>query len=170
MYGEPRRILESAARLDARADDIRHRAAELFAAARRTRWVSLASDRMGNRIRREYEELLRVARRYEDAAAAVREHAARVQQVLDLIEQIERRVRALVAGAWERIHTVWDVAVGTVGAAVSGVVDAVGGVFGTEAEAPDPQELSDRRLVATELPPEGHRDWLDVPTRLGLAA
>ena len=148
MYGEPRKIREVAERLERRADQLRAEADELHTASETTGWVSVAADRMREAARERRDELVRVAREYDEAALRVREHAAEVQRLLDLIGAIERQVRALVSEAVDRVK---DAA----GAVVDGIKDAL-----------SPGDERDRRLAATPLPPPGHRDWLELPDQL----
>ena len=88
-----------------------------------------------------------VAREYDEAAEKVREHAAEVQRLLDLIATIERQVRAIIGEA-----------IGRVKDAVSSVVDGI-------KDALTPGDEEDRRLAETPTPPPGHKDWLDDARR-----
>ena len=94
MHGEPSRIRELAGRLEARAERLRAQARELHARSETAAWVSVAADRMRGRAAERRDELRAVADAYDEAAARVRAHAAQVQQRLDLIAAVERRVRA----------------------------------------------------------------------------
>lgn len=134
MYGEPGRIREVAARLERRADQLRVEADALVAAGERTPWVSVAADRMRERAAERRLDLLEVVRRYDEAADAVRRHATEVQRLLDLVADVERRVRSLVDDAADR------------GREAGGVVE----------------DLLDGRLVGLSLPPPGHLAWLDL--------
>lgn len=96
MYGEPRKIREVAERLERRASQLRTAGDALVAAGERAPWVSLAADRMRACAAERRTDLVGVARDYEEAAAACRRHAARVQERLDLVAEAERRVLRVV--------------------------------------------------------------------------
>ncbi|MFC4783157.1 hypothetical protein ACT8ZV_01685 [Nocardioides sp. MAHUQ-72] len=145
MYGEPSRIREVAARLERRADQLRTEADELHEASQEVGWTSVAADRMREQARLRRDELRGVAREYDEAAQKVREHAAEVQRLLDLIASIERQVRSIISGALDRLQ-------GALSDLAHGIKDAL-----------TPGEESDRRLANLDTPPPGHRDWLDMP-------
>jgi chemotaxis regulatin CheY-phosphate phosphatase CheZ len=145
MYGEPRKIREVAERLERRADQLRAEADELHTASETIAWASVAADRMREHARERRDELVRVAREYDEAALSVREHAAEVQRLLDLIGAIERQVRAIVGEAIKD----------AVGAVVDGIKDAL-----------SPGDEQDKRLAATPMPPAGHKDWLEMPDQV----
>ena len=147
MYGEPRKIREVAERLERRADGLRAEADALHTASEEIAWVSVAADRMRRHARDRRDELVQVAREYDEAAREVREHAAEVQRLLDLIAAIERQVRAIVSEAIDRVKD-------AVGAVVDGIRDAL---------SPGDE---DKRLAETELPPPGHKEWLDIPDQV----
>lgn len=92
MYGEPGKIREVAERLERRASQLRREADALVAAGEQAPWASLAADRMRAAAAERRADLVGVARAYDDAAAAVRRHAALVQQRLDLVAEAQRRV------------------------------------------------------------------------------
>jgi uncharacterized coiled-coil DUF342 family protein len=148
MYGEPRRIREVAERLERRAEELRTEADALHVASEEIAWVSVAADRMRAHARERRDELVQVAREYDEAARAVRAHAAEVQRLLDLISAIERQVRAIVSEAIDRVK------------------DAVGKVLNGLKDALTPGDEEDRRLAETPLPPPGHKDWLDMSDRV----
>ncbi|MCD6639758.1 MAG: hypothetical protein LT071_07585 [Nocardioides sp.] len=148
MYGEPSRIREIATRLEQRAEALRVQATELLSRSDSVEWRSVAADRMRAAARDRHDELVRVAGDYEEAARRVREHADRVEELLDLIASIERQARAIIASALDRVR---DAAK----AVLDGIKDAL-----------DPGDEDDRRIAATETPPPGHKDWLDVPDLL----
>ncbi len=145
MYGEPSRIRALAERLESRAAQLRSEADALWATSEDVAWVSVAADLMRHEAGERRHELTGVARAYDEAAQAVRAHAAEVQRLLDLIASIERQVRAIVGEAMQRAQE-------AVGRVLDGVRDAL-----------TPGEEADRRLAATALPPPGHRDWLRMP-------
>jgi septal ring factor EnvC (AmiA/AmiB activator) len=145
MYGEPRKIREVAERLERRGDALRAEADALHTASEDIAWVSVAADRMRGHARDRRDELVQVAREYEEAARKVREHAAEVQRLLDLIAAIERQVRAIVSEAIDRVK------------------DAVGNVISGIQDALSPGDEEDKRVAETPMPPPGHKDWLDMP-------
>ena len=145
MYGEPHKIREVAERLERRAEQLRSEADELHTASETSPWVSVAGDRMRAQARERRDELLGVAREYDEAAEKVREHVAEVQRLLDLIAAIERQVRAII------------------GEAVSRIKDAVSAIAGGIKDALTPGDEDDKRLAETPTPPPGHKDWLDMP-------
>jgi len=145
MYGEPHKIREVAERLERRAEQLRSEADELHTASETSPWVSVAGDRMRAHARERRDELLGVAREYDEAAERIRDHAAEVQRLLDLIAAIERQVRAII------------------GEAVSRIKDAVSAIAGGIKDALTPGDEDDKRLAETPTPPPGHKDWLDMP-------
>lgn len=145
MYGEPAKIREVAQRLERRAEALRAEADALHSASEAVAWTSVAAQRMREQAAQRRDELVRVAREYDEAAEKVRAHAAEVQRLLDLIASIERQVRAIIAEALDRLKS-------AVSAVVNGIKDAL-----------TPGDEEDRRLAETATPPPGHRDWLDMP-------
>jgi uncharacterized coiled-coil DUF342 family protein len=148
MYGEPRRIREVAERLERRARELRTEADALHVASEEIAWVSVAADRMRAHARERRDELVQVVREYDEAARAVRAHAAEVQRLLDLISAIEQQVRAIVSEAIDRVE------------------DAVGKVINGLKDALTPGDEEAKRLAETPLPPPGHKDWLDMSDRV----
>lgn len=145
MYGEPRKIREVAERLERRAEQLRSEADQLHTASETSPWVSVAGDRMRAHARALRDQLVGVAREYDEAAELVRAHAAEVQRLLDLIATIERQVRAVISEALGRIRD-------AISSVASGIKDAL-----------TPGDEEDRRLAETPTPPSGHKDWLDMP-------
>ncbi|HEX6149541.1 hypothetical protein [Nocardioides sp.] len=148
MYGEPRKIRQVAERLERRAGGLRSEAEALHAASEEIAWVSVAADRMREHARTRRDELVQVAREYDEAAEKVREHAAEVQRLLDLIATVERQVRAIVSEAIDRAKD-------AVGSVVDGIKDAL-----------SPGDEEAKRLAETPMPPSGHKDWLDLPDQI----
>ena len=145
MYGEPARIRQVAERLERRADDLRRQAGELLARSESVGWASAAADRMRVEARERHDELRRVAAGYDEAAQRVREHADRVQELLDLIASIEQQARRIIDGAVDAVRSAVDAVVG-------GIKDAF---TDGDREA--------ERIANTPCPPPGHKDWLDMP-------
>ena len=88
---------------------------------------------------------------YDEAAERLDAHAREVQRLLDLIEEIERKVTNMVSEARDRIASAAKAIADGVKGLVSGADDAF-----------------DKMLDAFDPPPAGHKDWLDVPDRLGV--
>lgn len=153
MYGDTSVIRRQADRMDERAGDLRATGRSLSAAAESTVWVSVAGDRMRERVADRRTEVEATAEAYEAAAAALRRHADEVDELKRLIEAIENRVRSLITGAVDRLRDFAD-------SVVDGAKDLVG--LGDEPSA------QDERLASYAPPPPGDRAWLDVPDDLGV--
>jgi hypothetical protein len=128
------------------AEDLRREADRVAHAAETVAWHSVAADAMRAQMRERAGEIRGAATRFDDAAAALRAHAAEVEERLELIAAIENKVRGLVAGAWDR----------------------AGDIAGKVVDALTPDELFDEELRRFDPPPPGHKDWLSVPNRLGI--
>lgn len=153
MYGDTTVIRRLADRLDERAGDLRAKANALGAAAESARWVSIAGDRMKERVASRRADLDDTAADYEDAAAKLRHHADKVDDLKHLIATIEHKVLGLISGAVDRIK---DAA----SAVVHGLKDLVTG--GSD-------DSADQRLAHYSPPPPGDKAWLDVPDDLGVS-
>ncbi len=153
MYGDTAVIRRQADRMEERASDLRATARSLSAAAEATVWLSVAGDRMRDRVADRRVEIESTATAYEQAAAALRHHATEVEELKRLISAIESRIRGLVTGALERIR---DFA----GSVVDGVKDLVG--------AGDEPSAADHRLAGYAAPPSGDKAWLEAPDELGV--
>lgn len=85
-----------AARVESHADELRARAGRLAAAAATARWQSLAA----STFRKQVDDLVAVMRaaagRVDDAAAHVRQHAARVRSGEPPMRTVEQSAEALV--------------------------------------------------------------------------
>jgi hypothetical protein len=136
MYGDTSVIRDLARDLRERAVDIRSAADALVGQAERTRWTGLAADAMRAHCRDRAAALRVTATRHEDAADALERHAAAVDRVKELVAAIERRVRALVDGARDRL---------------AGLAGSL--------HLPDPFDLA---LDRFDPPPPGSLAWLDV--------
>lgn len=135
MYGDPTAIRALARGLRERAADVRSEADRLAGLAVASPWSGLAADAMRGRAYERAAGLRRCAERHEDAADSLVRHAAQVERLQELIAAIERRVRALVEGAVDRLASL------------------------AAAVLPDPLDDLLARFVP---PPHGHRDWLSV--------
>lgn len=144
MYGEPRKIREIAERLERRAERLRDDADDLHHRSEHVEWVSTAASVMRERAGERRSELRVVAADYDQAASLVREHARRVEELIERIAQIERAVHAAIGAAAERAQE-----------AVKSVADGI-------KDALTPGDQADQQLAALECPPPGHRDWLDM--------
>lgn len=174
MYGDPAHLDEIAVSLDARADEIQRTVHRFLARVGRAQWYSVAASTMRARASDLVADFADVARRYREAAEAVRRHAREVRQRLALILDIERKVKQLVDDAWDRVQSLGaataDVAGGLLGGAkdvVSGAMDGAGDLLGVGGDppAPDPADL---QLCAQSWPPPGHLDWLQYAQMPGV--
>ena len=145
MYGEPSKIREVADRLDHRADLLRDRARELHTRSETVAWKSAAADRMKQQACDRRDELMAVAKDYDEAAEKVRKHADEVQRLLDLIASIERQARRILSAALDRAKAAIDSVVG-------GIKDAL-----------TPGDEADKKLADTATPPPGHQAVLEMP-------
>jgi len=142
MYGDTRVLRDLARAMRDQASDIRQEADHLAARAERVPWSGLAADAMRRRSHDRAAALRRTALLHEDAAEALDRHAAEVDRLEELIAAVERRVRALVAGARDRLAALGH-----------GLLDGVRHVL------PDPvDEMLDRFVP----PPRGSKEWLEV--------
>lgn len=130
----------------AQAQDLRREADRVVHAAESVAWHSVAADAMRASMRERAAQIHGAATRYDDAADALRAHAAEVEERLAAIAAIERKVRGMIASAWDR----------------------AGDIAGKVVDALTPDELFDDVLRRFEPPAPGHKDWLAVPDRLGL--
>lgn len=151
MYGDTQAIRRLARAMEEQATAIRTDADELVSAAEQVWWEGMAARAMRERMIERALALRLTADRHDDAAQALRDHAAEVDRLKDLIADIARRVERLVDGARSRLA---DLAAKAVDAAKRVVSDPV-----------------DEVLAAFRPPPAGHLDWLAVPEQLpGVAA
>jgi methyl-accepting chemotaxis protein len=151
MYGNPAAIRRLAQKMRNRAGDLRHQADDLVSRTEGHSWVSLAADRMRERAVEMADKLRSTAGDYDEAAERLDAHAREVQRLLDLIEEIENRVTNMISAAKDRIAS-------TAKAIAEGVKDLVSGA----------DDAFDKLLSSFDQPPPGHKDWLDVPDRLGI--
>lgn len=142
MYGDATAIHGLAGQLRDRAAQIRDVATDLAAAIDGVAWDGLAADAMRAQTGLQLDALRHTATLHDDAADALDQHAARVQQLQDLIAAIEHQAAQLVDAAHARLS---DLA--------HGVFDGLTGL------APDPV---DEVLAHFRPPPPGHLDWLTV--------
>ncbi len=138
MYGDTDVIRGLARTMRDQGDAVRAEADALLARAETTPWSGLAADAMRSVVRAQVHQLRESADLADQAAVALDDHAAEVDERKALIAAVEQKVADLVAAARDRL---------------SSLVAAV---------LPDPvDELLDRFVP----PPSGHRDWLtlDLP-------
>lgn len=102
--------------------------------------------RLAQQVSEQGTEIRRDADQHDDAAQALRHHADEVDRLKDLIRRIAQRVQGLIEGARSRLADLADKA-----------LDLVKRV------TPDP---IDEVLASFQPPPDGHKDWVDVPDRL----
>lgn len=146
MYGDTGVIRRLAQQVGEQGAEIRRGADRLVGASELVVWEGRAAQAMRERMTERAVALRRTADEHDDAARALRRHADEVDRLKDLIREIARRVQGLVEGACARLASLADTA-----------LDRVRDV------APDPV---DQLLASFRPPPDGHRDWLDVPDRL----
>ena len=151
MYGNPAAIRRLAQKMRDRSSDLRRQGDDLVSRTESHSWVSLAADRMRESAAEMAGKLRSTAADYDEAAERLDAHAREVQRLLDLIEEIERKVTNMVSEARDRIASAAKAIADGVKGLVSGADDAF-----------------DKMLDAFDPPPAGHKDWLDVPDRLGV--
>ena len=150
-YGEPDVLDAHARRLSADAAGVRARAGALDAAVAQLSWQGPASQAFRRSVERDADHLHRAARELDEAAAAMRAHAAEVQARLARIRALEQAV-----SGW------FDDQLRSLQAAARAVADAVS----------DPLAAV-RRVVADPpwtgwawrpgtLPASGDKAWLEV--------
>lgn len=91
-YGDPDVLDAHARRLAADADGVRARARVLDASVARMPWRGEAAEAFRRTVSGDTEHLHRAARELDEAAAALRAHAAEVRERLDEIRALERAV------------------------------------------------------------------------------
>ncbi len=148
MYGDTTVIRAHARRLADQANEIRRRADALLRSSAEVLWQGRAALAMQDRMRQRAGALARTADAHEAAAATLHAHADAVDDLKELIEEITRRVRCLVADARTRLAAVAE-----------GLVAAVG----------VSAERADEWWASFSEPPAGHRDWLDFADTLSQA-
>lgn len=141
MYGDTAVIRRRVDQLREQGADVRSMADLLVGRAEQVGWHGRAAEAMRERVRERAARLRDAAGRHDTAADALERHLHEITATGDAIAQVERRVRALVAEARGRVERL-------------------------EREAVDSVEVrpseDDRRLLAFDPPPPGHRDWLAV--------
>ena len=146
MYGDTAAIRRLADRMSEQGTEIRADADQLVKASQLVVWEGRAAQAMRERMAGRAVALRRTADEHDDAARALRHHADEVDRLKDLIRDIARRVRGLIEGATSRLASLAD-----------GAIDLV------RTLTPDPV---DEMLSRFQPPPEGHKDWLEVPDQL----
>lgn len=146
MYGDTAVIRRLAQQMSDQGTEIRSDADRLVKASELVVWEGRAAQAMRERMAERAVALRRTADEHDDAARALRHHADEVDRLKDLIREIARRVHGLIEGAKSRLASLADKA-----------IDLVKKV------TPDPV---DEMLSSFQPPPEGHKDWLDVPDQL----
>ncbi len=146
MYGDTRAIRRLATQMSDQGTEIRGDVDQLVTASHLVVWDGQAALAMRERMAERAVALRRTADEHDDAARALRHHADEVDRLKDLIREIAHRVKGLVEGARSRLADLADTA-----------LDLIKNL------TPDPM---DEMLSGFQPPPEGHKDWLDVPDRL----
>ncbi len=150
MYGDTATIRRLAQQMTAQAADIRADADELMKASELVLWEGQAATAMRERMAERAVGLRKTADEHDDAADALRHHAAEVDRLKDLIAEIAHKVGGLIEGARSRLTDLTGQAMDLIKKAL-----------------PDP---FDEVLAHFSPPPEGHKDWLDVPDDLGVSS
>lgn len=148
MYGDPGVIRSLATDLRDEAIELRAEAGRLVAHAADARWVGLSADRMRERVGEKAADLRDHATRLDDAAEKMDAHAQEVEELLALIAAIQTKVKNLIAGAIDRLQDVGN-------ALLDAGKDLLSG-----------KNPLDDLLANFSPPPDGHKDWLDVPDQL----
>lgn len=146
MYGDTAVIRRLATQMIDQGTEIRSDADQLVKAAQLVVWEGRAAQAMRERMSERAVALRKTADEHDDAAQALRHHADEVDRLKDLIREIANRVRGLIEGAASRLADLADKA-----------IDLIKNL------TPDP---IDEVLSRFQPPPEGHKDWLDVPDQL----
>lgn len=146
MYGDTGVIRRLATQMADQGTEIRSDADQLVKSSQLVVWEGRAAEAMRERMAERAVALRKTADEHDDAAQALRHHADEVDRLKDLIREIANRVRGLIEGARSRLADLADKA-----------LDLIKKV------TPDPV---DQMLSSFQPPPEGHKDWLDVPDQL----
>lgn len=146
MYGDTAVVRRLATQMAEQGTEIRSDADQLVKSAQLVVWEGRAAQAMRERVAERAVALRRTADEHDDAAEALRHHADEVDRLKDLIREIAVRVCGLIEGARSRLASLADKA-----------IDLVTKV------TPDP---IDEMLSTFQPPPDGHKDWLDVPVQL----
>ena len=146
MYGDTAVIRRLAQQMGEQGTEIRRDADQLVSASLLVVWEGRAAQAMRERMAERAVALRRTADEHDDAAQALRHHADEVDRLKDLISEIADRVKGLIEGARSRLADLAGKALDLV-----------------KLVAPDPV---DELLASFRPPPEGHKDWLDVPDQI----
>ncbi|MDT0187824.1 hypothetical protein Q9S36_47330 [Microbacterium sp. ARD31] len=146
MYGDTAVIRRLAQQMSEQGAEIRRDADQLVNASQLVVWEGRAAQAMRERMAERAVALRATADEHDDAAQALRHHADEVDRLKDLIREIANRVRGLIEGARSRLADLADKA-----------LDLIKKV------TPDP---IDEMLASFQPPPDGHKDWLDVPDQI----
>lgn len=145
MYGDTDVIRARVDQLREQGVDVRALADRLVAQAEAVGWSGRAAESMRERVRERAGHLREAAGRHDAAAEALQRHLTEVEAARESITERERRAGSLRTEAEARVAAVLAHA----------AADREAGIV----REPDP---ADRRILDAELPPAGHRDWLDV--------
>jgi hypothetical protein len=160
MYGDPDELDRIATQIERRADDVRCRAGEMETGAAAARWKSTAAERCRETIGGDRYKLEQAARRMDEAAALLRQHAQAVRELLALIKRTEEAV----VGWFNRAIDRFNRAVESFRQAVDDVFETVGDVLGVGGDRPQPPTppWRDWPYQPGYLPRAGDKAWLDV--------
>ena len=98
MYADTQVIRSLARTMQEQADDLRHDADRLLRRAEAVPWQGLAADAMRAQARERTSALRHTAALHDAAADALDRHAAEVDRVKRLIDEIDDAVTAMVPG------------------------------------------------------------------------
>lgn len=146
MYGDTAVIRRRVTQLQEQAVDLRTMGDALVGQAETLAWDGRAADAMRERVRDRAAHLHEAAHRHDDAAEALSRHLTAVDRAQEQIAEAERRITSRIADARGRM------------AAAESASEAQGVWIQA-----DPEDVA---LCSMQLPPSGHRDWLDleIPT------
>jgi len=139
MYGDTAAGRRRVAQLREQGGDIRAMAARLVSQAEAVPWHGKAADAMRERIKERASHLRAAAAHHETAADSLARHLAEVDMLKEAIDVRAHKATALVEDARTR------------------AAQAHG-----PAGAPAEPDETDTALLSIDLPPAGHKDWLDV--------
>jgi len=158
FYGDPDELDRIAATIEGEADRVRGRAAELVTSSESMRWVSVAADRCRALLRADRAALDAGADRLDAAAAALRQHAQRIRELIALIASI----MDTVTGWFRDTAATFERAVDNfVDAAADFFSDGVVDHFVERPRAPRPP-WDGWPFGPNDLPPAGDLRWLEV--------
>jgi uncharacterized protein (DUF3084 family) len=184
MYGDTAVIRQRASDLANDADDLRARASTLISRSESLDWQSTAASAFRSKISDRARDMGGSGRKLDDAATALRAHAAEVDRVkaeieraMQVVQSVWNTARTIVVNAVQVVKTVAATAVNdfmkvvdTVHDAVSDAVSGDGGkvvvhvfeMFGQEVAQATVDQAHDVTSTVPSLPAAGDKQWLDI--------